>query len=130
MTDQEYRELAHKLGAAFSALPALLDFEKTAADHHAEIARLQNDRERLIDAYRVQALASAADEIGIKHAKADEEIRKKEAAAQERQDAADADLRRTYKLIEVAKGDLERVNAQLAEVKRASHSFASRVLAG
>jgi hypothetical protein len=122
-------EFAELLSGAFQRLPRLLDFESVEAEHTANIERMKSDGPRILEGYRVQALANAADEIAAKHAKADEDIRKKEAASHERQDAAEAELRRTYKLLEQAKGELERVNAQQAEAKRALHHFASRALA-
>jgi hypothetical protein len=128
MTDKEYAELAHKLSAAFSALPQLLDFEKTTADHHAQLERLHNEKARLIDSYRVQARSEAAGEADEIRAKGksdasamiidaqakvhqhDEEVRAKQKRSQE----LDAKIERQHRVIAENDAHIDRLRQALA----------------
>jgi hypothetical protein len=124
MSNEEL-DFAAKLAAAFSNLPALLDWHKTVADHTAEYDRLNADKERLVASYKVQALADAKEQAAAIVEQGRAEARKLLADAQGRVDAINDEVRAKVKLRDAVVGDVERGEARLAEYHRVRQALAS-----
>jgi hypothetical protein len=116
-------EFSNKLKELLGYLPALLNFEKAAAGHTANIDRMKSDANRLIESYRLQGLAAAKEEGEVHIDAAKAEGRRLLADAQGKLDQVDAELRMKQKRLDAINGDIERGSAKLEEYHRVRRSL-------
>jgi hypothetical protein len=117
-------EFAQLLADAWARLPQLLNFEKIAAEHSAELERVKLDKARMVESYKAQALSDAKGQADTILEQARVETRKLLADAQERVDAIDAEVRAKVKLRDQVVGDVERGKARLQEYHRVRQALA------
>jgi hypothetical protein len=105
-------------------LPALLDFEKVAAEHAADIDRLKSDKARMVESYKTQARAELKPERDAVLAEAEAQARKIKADAEEYADKRRAETKSAEKETVQARAELARLEARIAEFHRVRAALA------